>query len=136
MHINLIVRIRKIFGARTKAKGLPGFEWVFGCSPGAAADIAADLDRGGVSSNIWFDGDYPTSPVGDHFGYWDDGKDEYPSHPLVASQKDVAGRTTRGTINNYWVSYDSTAPDPYITGGWERQDWGDAVGPDHDNSDK
>jgi len=38
------------------------------------------------------------------------------------------GRGTRGSIDDYWVKVDSTAPDPYITGGWPQHAWGDAIG--------
>ena len=136
MRINLIARIRKIFGAKTNTIELPGSTWFFGCSPGAAADIAADLDRGGTYPNIWSQGEYPMPSVGDHFRYWNDGNDEYPSHPLLDSQMNVAGRKTGGTIEDYWVHYDSPLPDPYITGGWQQHDWGDAAGSDPDKSDK
>ena len=51
-----------------------------------------------------------------------------PYNPLVASRNGLDGRTTRGSIDDYWVQYDSTANDPYITGGWTQHAWGDAFG--------
>ncbi|GAP20608.1 C39 family peptidase, partial [Leptolinea tardivitalis] len=38
------------------------------------------------------------------------------------------GRTTRGSIDDYWISYGSTASDPYLTGGWTQHTYGDAIG--------
>jgi hypothetical protein len=35
---------------------------------------------------------------------------------------------SRGSIDDYWVSYDSTDNDPYITNGWAQHSWGTAIG--------
>ena len=59
---------------------------------------------------------------------WSDGYDTYPNCPLVASKNGVDGRTTRGSIDDYWVRYESTTADPYITGGWTQHAWGNAIG--------
>src|SRR5690606_27501815 len=37
------------------------------------------------------------------------------------------GRTTKGSIDDYWIEYGSTNPDPYI-GHWTQHTWGDAIG--------
>ncbi len=34
----------------------------------------------------------------------------------------------RGSIDDYWVQYGSSSPDPYITGSWTQHAWGDAIG--------
>ena len=81
--------------------------------------------------------------------YTDAAGDTYSNNPLVASKQGVDGRTTRGTIDDYWVSYESPAPDPYLgsgtgnvkyapeavgddtnslTAGWTQHAWGDAIG--------
>ncbi len=52
----------------------------------------------------------------------------YPNNPLVASHNAVDGRMTRGSIEDYWVSYESTTNDPYITNGWVQHTWGTAIG--------
>jgi hypothetical protein len=112
MHINFTARIRKIFGKDTNAKDLPESNWVFGCSPGAAGDIAADLDREAYP-NIWLDGDHPESDGS--FGTWIDvAGDTYVYNPLVASQMNATGRKIKGTLDDYWVNYGNTTPDPYI----------------------
>jgi hypothetical protein len=38
------------------------------------------------------------------------------------------GRAIRGSIEDYWVTVDSTADDPYITGSWTQHTWGTAIG--------
>lgn len=59
---------------------------------------------------------------------WSDGMATYPGCPLAASKYTVDGRTSRGSIDDYWVYYGSTAPDPYITAGWPQHTWGEAIG--------
>lgn len=59
---------------------------------------------------------------------WSDGSATYPNCPLIASKNGVDSRITRGSIDDYWVQYNSTANDPYITGGWIQHTWGDAIG--------
>ena len=55
----------------------------------------------------------------------------YYQNPLTASRKGLDGRTTRGSIDDYWVYYYApllTYPDPFITGGWVEHTYGDAIG--------
>lgn len=109
---------------------VPAYDWSFGCSATSGSMIAAYYDRndftdiytgptnGGVmphDSSIW--------------PYWTDGiGDTYGQCPLTASHNGLDGRTTRGSIDDYWVSYLSSAQDPYVTGGWNQHAWGDAIG--------
>ena len=58
---------------------------------------------------------------------WSDGVDTYPNNPLIASHLNLDGRTTKGSIDDYWIEYGSTNPDPYI-GHWTQHTWGDAIG--------
>ncbi len=115
--------------AGVKTLTVPAFNWVFGCSAVSGAMIASYQDRtnypriytgptnGGVmplDNSSW-----PT---------WSDGYTTYPNCPLIASHNGVDGRTTRGSIDDYWIRYGSTANDPYITGGWTQHAWGSAIG--------
>jgi uncharacterized repeat protein (TIGR02543 family) len=109
---------------------VPAYDWSFGCSATSGSMIAAFYDRndyadiytgptnGGVmplNSSVWPNW---TDVVGDTYGQC----------PLTASHLGLDGRTTRGSIDDYWVSYLSNAPDPYITGVWSQHAWGDAIG--------
>ena len=121
------VALPKAKSPTENAIGLPGSKWVLGCSPGAAADIAGGYDRD-IYPFIYKDDtiDFPEMP---DMGTWEDVEGQtYIEHELVATHMGLNGRPTRGTIDNYWVSYDSTAPDPYITNGWTQHDWGEAIG--------
>jgi len=111
----------------TKTEGLPAPAWVFGCSAGAAGEIAAFYDREGYP-NIY---DGPTnggvmpldenpwpvfadSSAADPSPEGDDVKGIYHSNPLVASMKGVDDRTDFGSIDDYWGDYNSSKePDPY-----------------------
>jgi hypothetical protein len=59
---------------------------------------------------------------------WSDGYSTYPNCPLIASKNGVDGRTIKGSIDDYWVQYGSSANDPYITGAWAQHEWGTAIG--------
>ncbi|WP_162605101.1 choice-of-anchor D domain-containing protein [Geomonas oryzae] len=111
--------------------GVPAFQWVFGCSAVSASMIAGYYDRTGFP-NIY------TGPTGGGvvpltedagWGTWTDKTgDSYPNNPLIASHMGVDGRTTLGSIDDYWISYLSGRRDPYISGRWTQHEWGDAVG--------
>jgi YD repeat-containing protein len=108
---------------------VPAFNWVFGCSAVSGAMIAGYYDRTGWA-NMYMG---PTSggvmPLTNaSWPTWSDGSSTYPTCPLIASKNGVDGRSTRGSIDDYWVQYNSTAQDPYITGGWTQHAWGDAIG--------
>ncbi len=107
----------------------PSYSWVFGCSAVSGAMIAAFYDNN----------DYPNMYTGATNGgvmpqtedpswsTWTDGFVTYPNNPLIASHDGLDGRTTYGSIDDYWVKYGSTANDPFI-GNWTEHTWSDAIG--------
>ena len=107
----------------------PSFDWVFGCSAVSSAMIAAYYDRG-LYPNLYTG---PTNggvmPLTDtSWPTWSDGFDTYPNNPLIASRNGLDGRTSKGSIDDYWIQYNSSTQDPYITGGWTQHGWGTAIG--------
>ena len=107
----------------------PSYSWVFGCSAVSGAMIAGYLDRTGY----W---DMYTGPTNNGkmvlsdtvWGTWTDvAADTYPNNPLIASHQGVDGRSTKGSIDDYWIQYGSSANDPYV-GNWTQHTWTDAVG--------
>ena len=107
----------------------PSFGWMYGCSAVSAGMIAAYYDNTGFSSMYTGPTNGGVYPITDSsLGSWTDGYDVYHNNPLVASRNGVDGRTTRGSIEDYWVVVGSGANDPYITNGWVQHQWGDAVG--------
>jgi hypothetical protein len=107
----------------------PSFDWVFGCSAVSSAMIAAYYDRG-LYPNLYTG---PTNggvmPLTDtSWPTWSDGFETYPNNPLIASRNGLDGRTSKGSIDDYWIQYNSSTQDPYITGGWTQHGWGTAIG--------
>jgi len=111
----------------------PSYDWVFGCSAVSGAMIAAWYDRGSYPNLYTGPTNGGVMPLTDtSWSTWSDGSDTdpniYPNNPLVASHNGVDGRTIKGSIEDYWVSYGSGVRDPYITGGWTQHSWGDSIG--------
>ena len=107
----------------------PSYDWVFGCSAVSAAMIAGYYDNNGypdVYTGPTNGGVMPITDTG--WGTWSDGASTFPNNPLVASHDGVDGMAGRGSIDDYWVGYGSTADDPYITGPWTQHTWGTAIG--------
>ena len=116
----------------TKTLIVPAFDWVFGCSSVSGAMIAGYYDWNGYPNMYTGPTNGGVMPPNNSTDYWPRWTDAYnftwPNLPLAASRQGVDGRTTRGSIDDYWVQYGSTAQDPYITGSWTQHAWGDAIG--------
>lgn len=116
--------------AGTSSLTVPAFNWVFGCSSVSAAMIAGYYDRNGFPNIYTGPTNGGVMPLDNSsWSYWTDSVGySYPNLPLAASHLGVDGRATRGSLDDYWVSYGSSANDPYITNGWTQHTWGDAIG--------
>jgi len=108
----------------------PAFNWVFGCSSVSGAMIAGYYDRTGYPNMYTGPTNGGVMPLDNSsWPTWTDSASvTYPNLPLAGSHMGVDGRATKGSIDDYWVSYDSAANDPYITGGWAQHVWSDAIG--------
>jgi hypothetical protein len=115
--------------AGAKSLTVPAFNWVFGCSAVSGAMIAGYYDRSGFPNMYTGPTNGGVMPLDNSsWGTWSDAETTYPNCPLIASKNGVDGRTTNGSIDDYWVKYTSEEQDPYITGGWTQHTWGDAIG--------
>jgi len=98
---------------------VPAFDWSYGCSATSAAMLFGYYDNN----------EYPdmyTGPTNDgvcplNNSVW--GHTEWPSvtcgeTPLSASHNGIDGRTDRGHVDDYWIDYGDSGPDPYIVNGW------------------
>ena len=107
----------------------PAYKWVLGTSAAAAGMIAAYYDTKAytnLSMGPKNGGKMPLTDTG--WATWSDGSTDYPNNPLIASHKGIDGRASRGTLDDYWIVYDSPDKDPYITGGWAQHSWSTAIG--------
>ncbi len=115
---------------------VPPYTWEYGCSSVSGSMIAAYYDRngypnmytgstnGGLMPLVYDPKDWPWSAWTETVGgqlY------TYLNNPLIASHNGLDGRTTRGSIDDYWYAINSDN-DPYISGGWTPHTWGDAIG--------
>jgi len=106
----------------------PSYSWVFGCSAVSGAMIAAHYDNNGYTNMYAGPTNGGNMPQTDtSWSTWSDGYKTYPNNPLIASHNGVDGRAIKGSIDDYWVKYGSTASDPYI-GNWTQHTWSDAIG--------
>lgn len=114
----------------SKILNVPAYKWVYGCAAVSAAMIAAYYDRIGYHNMYTGPTNGGIMPFdNEQWPEWQDNFGErYVNNPLVASHIGLDNRSARGSIENYWVQYNSDAPDPYITNGWDQHAWGDAVG--------
>jgi len=113
----------------TKSLVVPAYNWVFGCSSVSAAMIAGYYDRNGFPRIYTGPTDGGVMPLNNSsWPTWSDGFNTYPNLPLAGSRQGVDGRTTRGSLDNYWVQYGSSDSDPYISQGWAEHSWGDTIG--------
>jgi hypothetical protein len=109
---------------------VPAYEWSFGCSATSGAMIAAYFDRNGYPNFYTGPTNGGVAPANTTvWPWWTDGYgDAYAQNPLAASRNGLDGRSTRGSIDDYWVQYNSLTNDPYITNGWTQHTWGSAIG--------
>ncbi|MDY6873165.1 MAG: hypothetical protein SVR81_04250 [Chloroflexota bacterium] len=115
--------------AASTLMNFPSYDWVFGCSAVSGAMIAGYYDNNGYPDMYTGPTNGGVMPQTDTaWGAWNDGSRPYPNNPLVASHMGVDGRAGRGSIDDYWVSYLSSAYDPYITNGWPEHTPGTAIG--------
>ena len=110
-------------------QNFPSYDWVFGCTAVSAAMVAAYHDRTSWPNIYTGPTNGGVMPLSNIWGTWTDRTGtRYPSNPLIASQNGVDGRASRGSIEDYWVASESTAQDPFITGGWAEHSYGTAIG--------
>jgi hypothetical protein len=114
----------------TILNNVPAYTWELGCSAVSASMIAGYYDNAGYPNMYTGPTNSGVSPLTD--SSWSTWKDvagaTYPNNPLIASHNGVDGRTSRGTIDDYWVQYGSSLDDPFITNGWAQHTWGTAIG--------
>jgi hypothetical protein len=112
-----------------KTLNVPAYRWVFGCSSVSGAMIAAYYDNNGYPNMYTGPSNGGVMPMVDGmWSNWSDGSSTYPNNPLIASKNGVDGRASRGSIDDYWVQYGSTASDPFVTNGWTQHSYGAAIG--------
>ena len=107
---------------------VPAMTWCFGCSATSAAMMFGHYDNA----------DYPNMYAGPTNGgvfpmtnaTWGTvviNGETRALCPLSATRLDLDGRTNRGHVDDYWISYDDPGPDPFI-GNWTEHTYGECTG--------
>jgi hypothetical protein len=108
---------------------VPGFNWSFGCAATSAAMIAGYYDRNGYTNMYAGSTHGGVMPMDNsYWPVWHDGSAWRNQCPLSATHMGLDGRGTRGHVDDYWVAYESTADDPFITNGWPEHTDADCTG--------
>jgi hypothetical protein len=101
---------------------VPTSTWTYGCSATSAGMLFGYYDRTGYS-NMYTGpangGVAPLSDLGQGIGAPITG-----SCSLIATQNGFDGRVTPGHVDDYWISTNSTGPDPWVTAGRVEHTWG------------
>ncbi|MCI0352439.1 MAG: hypothetical protein L0Z53_23730, partial [Acidobacteriales bacterium] len=90
--------------------GVPDYQWYAGCFGTACGNLMGYWDRHGLP-------DFYTGPTAGGIAPLDDHGANVSIRSLWASKMGVDGLEQFGHIDDYWVLYESTAPDPYVTAG-------------------
>ncbi len=99
---------------------VPAFDWSYGCSATSAAMIAGYYDRTGYANMYTGPTNGGVMPLDN--SAWGSGE-----CPLSATHQGYDGRTTKGHVDDYWISYGSEGPDPW-DGNWAEHTYGDCTG--------
>jgi transcriptional regulator CtsR len=117
-----------IAGVINTLSNVPTFDWSYGCSATSAAMLFGYYDRIGYSNMYAGPTNGGVCPVDN--SVW--GHTTYPrvtcgECPLSATHDSIDGRTINGHVDDYWIDYGQTGPDPYY-GHWTEHTLGDCVG--------
>jgi hypothetical protein len=107
-----------IAGVTNSLSDVPAFDWSYGCSATSASMLFGYYDR--IGYNNMYTGSTGDGVVPLNNSIW--GHTTYPSvicgeMPLSATHYGVDGRTIKGHVDDYWIDYGNTGPDPYL-GNW------------------
>ena len=77
--------------SKTASVGLPGTQWVFGCSAGAASEVVAGYDQAGFPDAI----------------------EGVTGHGFPSIRGKLDNDKKQISSDDYWTDYESAVPDPY-----------------------
>lgn len=98
---------------------VPAFDWSFGCSATSAAMAAGYYDNNGYPDMYTGPANWGFMPMNNStWGTVVINGETRAQCPLSATRNTLDGRTARGHVDDYWISYGDTNPDPYIANGW------------------
>jgi hypothetical protein len=113
--------------AETKSlSSVPAFDWSYGCAPTAAAMMFGYYDNTGYPNLYTGPANGGICPMTN--AVWGIGiGGSHGECPLSATHQGIDGRTIKGHVDDYWIEYGSTQPDPFI-GHWTEHVQGECTG--------
>jgi transcriptional regulator CtsR len=117
-----------IAGVINTLSNVPAFDWSYGCSATSAAMLFGYYDRTGYSNMYTGPTNGSVCPLDN--SVW--GHTNWPSVTcgecsLSATHNGVDGRAIKGHVDDYWIDYGQTGPDPWV-GHWTEHTLGDCTG--------
>ncbi len=108
---------------------MPAFTWCYGCSATSAAMIAGYYDNHGYSNMYAGPANGGVCPMNNdsYWTYTGTPPGSSGECPLSATHMGFDGRATRGHVDDYWIDYLNTGPDPYIVNSWPEHTWSDCT---------
>jgi hypothetical protein len=104
---------------------VPTFDWSYGCSATSAAMLFGYYDQIGYSNMYAGPTNGGVCPLDNSI--WGPGIGGSNGEcPLSATHMGIDGRVIRGHVDDYWISYESTGPDPWV-GNWTEHTQGDCT---------
>jgi len=105
---------------------VPTSTWTYGCTATSAGMLFGYYDRNGYTKM------YSGATNGGLAPLTNLGQGDVPSSPItgacsiIATQSGFDGRTAAGHVDDYWISYGSSGPDPF-SGNWTEHTWGECT---------
>jgi hypothetical protein len=99
---------------------VPAFDWSYGCSATSAAMMFGYYDNAGYPNLYTGPANGGVCPLTN--SVWG-----YGECPLSATHMGLDGRANKGHVDDYWIAYGSTLPDPFI-GNWAEHTQGECTG--------
>ncbi len=108
---------------------VPAYDWSFGCSATSAAMMAGYYDRTSFPNTYTGPTNGGVAPLDNSsWGFVVINGEVRKQCPISATRLGVDGRAIKGHVDDYWVKYNSSSSDPYITGSWTQHAYGECTG--------
>jgi hypothetical protein len=107
---------------------VPASTWAFGCSATSASMMFGYYDNSGYASMYEGPANGGVFPMTNAtWGTVSLSGETRALNPLSATRNSLDGRTIRGHVDDYWIKYNNTDSDPFITGSWTEHSKGECT---------
>nr|NQU92741.1 T9SS type A sorting domain-containing protein [Bacteroidota bacterium] len=108
---------------------VPAYDWSFGCSATSAAMIAGYYDNKSYHSMYTGPTNGGVAPMDNSiWGSVIINGENRKLCPISVTRMGLDGRISRGHVDDYWIKYGDSTPDPFIINGWVEHAYEDCTG--------